>query len=739
MIVAITKQFFFLFVVPPMEGSSNAKDPVDLMIEREKRRLLEHIELEEKRNKKSKKQVVVLHDADTFELDEEHKTADVLVMQEDGGMILQENVSRGDFALKFALQKQLMGHQLDAIHKFIHSIHMHLEAKATGERPPKGLIIAHSMGAGKTTLALAIVQCVHKHLKAIAVMSPTLENTWMQEYLKWSEHFDFDINFFNDNQSVFYKWKKKGGLLIVREHAFRQNQLDPEGLRFEPDILFYDEAHHAKNYMSKNHEAIRALPDQCYNVLLTGTPYHNDMEEFYHMLKLLGYHWEHKQFVEYYLNRINTGIAPNATHRQSALSKFLLKQLHDEWKPFMHRVDKEVIEGYLKQQGVQLREINIEYTMHDKDLQHLQGHSIFDQQWSILPFTNSAKQRIVLSLLAELQSRGKYTVVVSKSKNVLNELAAIWPGPVLHADAAKNTTTRTKIVTDFQEKKHGKTNDFKNVLYLIYQFGEGISLTSAEYMIICEPNWNPQNREQITRRIYRRGQTQPCTIYHLFAGNTVEMYMVAAAQSKEITCAGILDEKHLTSFVQNQSRLNQLLQQHNTTREVDESVLRAVLDACEFPQITLKCSEHQLCEDRLHLSESDLHACNVANLFFAYEASNNNEEFYRSDVPGCILISQQFMDDGTPYPPLAPYYRKRDEKHMYFLSPAPTMLHQSKFLCVQIKGETTIELENVQLTTDSLVPVPLHHFALDCVYTVHFQFRSADKQSAWSDGSVIRV
>lgn len=675
-----------------------------------------------------KQQVVVFGSLEGFELDEGYENADVLVYESDGEMVLHKNVSQGNFVLQFALQKQLMGHQLDAINKFLTSIQKHLNPTHESQTPPKGLIIAHTMGAGKTTLALTITQCVHKQLRAIAVMSPTLEDIWQREYTKWCDHFDFDIMLFNDNPLVLGKWKKKGGLLIVREHAFRQHQLDDDLESFEPDLIFYDEAHHAKNCMSKNHEAIRKLPPKCYIVLMTGTPYHNDMEEFYHMLKLLGYHWEHKQFVDYYLNRINRGLAPDAEPREKALSRFLLKQLHDEWIPYMHRVDKDLVEGYLQRQGIHLKEINIEYIMHDKKFE-AENSSTFDQQWSIMSHTNDAKQSIVLKLLAELEARGQYTVVVSKSKNVLNELALKFPGPILHADAAKNTSVRSKIVKQFQNKEHGVGNDFRKVVYLINKWGEGLDLSSANTMIICDPEWNPQVREQITRRIYRKGQTKSCTIYHLFAGDTIEKYMCAAAQSKEITCAGILDERYLTSLVEDKMRMNQLLQQDTL---VDDEVLNAVLKT-DFPQLTIKCSLRRLCEDRDPLSASAMHQCHVANLFFAY----NNDETCRKDIAGNVSINEQFMVDGTPYQPLAPYFRKRDDQNVYFLPPKPDI--QQKTLNIKINGDKIVELEDVQLTSDKLVKVPIEHFARESESKVHFQFSVANQKSSWSESSVIRV
>jgi len=52
--------------------------------------------------------------------------------------------------------------------------------------------------------------------------------------------------------------------------------------------------------------------------------------------------------------------------------------------------------------------------------------------------------------------------------------------------------------------------------------GTGINLTAADYVIICDPWWNPAVEDQAAGRSHRIGQKNPVTIYRLVTGNSVE-------------------------------------------------------------------------------------------------------------------------------------------------------------------------------------------------------------------------
>ena len=52
--------------------------------------------------------------------------------------------------------------------------------------------------------------------------------------------------------------------------------------------------------------------------------------------------------------------------------------------------------------------------------------------------------------------------------------------------------------------------------------GVGINLTAADYVIHCDPWWNPAVESQATDRVHRMGQKNKVIVYKLICEGTVE-------------------------------------------------------------------------------------------------------------------------------------------------------------------------------------------------------------------------
>lgn len=56
--------------------------------------------------------------------------------------------------------------------------------------------------------------------------------------------------------------------------------------------------------------------------------------------------------------------------------------------------------------------------------------------------------------------------------------------------------------------------------------GVGLNIVAANHVIHYNPEWNPAVQDQASARSYRRGQTKPVTIHHLFFISSVEEFML---------------------------------------------------------------------------------------------------------------------------------------------------------------------------------------------------------------------
>lgn len=62
--------------------------------------------------------------------------------------------------------------------------------------------------------------------------------------------------------------------------------------------------------------------------------------------------------------------------------------------------------------------------------------------------------------------------------------------------------------------------------------GQGITLTSADTVIIYDSDWNPQNDLQAMARCHRIGQEKEVTVYRLVSKNTYEQQLFETASRK---------------------------------------------------------------------------------------------------------------------------------------------------------------------------------------------------------------
>lgn len=60
----------------------------------------------------------------------------------------------------------------------------------------------------------------------------------------------------------------------------------------------------------------------------------------------------------------------------------------------------------------------------------------------------------------------------------------------------------------------------------------GLNLTSANYVILLDPWWNPAAEQQAIDRAHRIGQKVPVTVFRLVSTDTIEDQVVALQDSK---------------------------------------------------------------------------------------------------------------------------------------------------------------------------------------------------------------
>ena len=103
------------------------------------------------------------------------------------------------------------------------------------------------------------------------------------------------------------------------------------------------------------------------------------------------------------------------------------------------------------------------------------------------------------------------------------------------------TNNRAEVVNSFQN-----TTDASVFLLSLKAGGSGLNLTSASYVILYDPWWNPAVENQAIDRAHRIGQTQPVMAYRLLARNSIEEKIQRLQHHKNVMSNDILGEEGFT-------------------------------------------------------------------------------------------------------------------------------------------------------------------------------------------------
>lgn len=172
---------------------------------------------------------------------------------------------------------------------------------------------------------------------------------------------------------------------------------------------------------------------------------------------------------------------------------------------------------------------------HEKERFYLQTampdewRDLYRQRDNIMNFANSAfcgKWKILKKLLQFWYSSGDKVLVFSHSVRLLKMLHMLFKTTtsynVSYLDGSMKLDDRQTEVDDFNSKP-------AQFIFLISTKagGVGLNITSANKVVVVDPNWNPAYDLQAQDRAYRIGQTRDVEVFRLVSVGTVEEIVYA--------------------------------------------------------------------------------------------------------------------------------------------------------------------------------------------------------------------
>lgn len=447
---------------------------------------------------------------------------------------------------------------LDAVHEPVGELAVPAELQAelrpyqeTGFRWLAGLnrrgfggVLADDMGLGKTLQVLSMI--VDSSERPWLVVAPTsVVSNWARELAKFTPHLKAaTVNatskrrekslsqLADDNDIVITSYT------LLRLEATQYQDIDWAG-------VILDEAQHAKNPASKIFSTIRDLR-VAKKFAITGTPIENSLSDAWSMFSLTtpGLLGNVKQFREHFERPISRGDDEKMEVLRQRTSPFLLRRRKADVALDLPPIQTQVVPVELATNHRKLYDLHfarerqriLGLLADDPDGNRIEvlaaitrlRQLAIDPQLAIPDSTaTSSKLRVLDELLESIVQEGHRVLIFSQFTTFLRKVRE-------HLDAADIPTSYLDGQTKNRQDVIDEFSNGDNQVFLISlkAGGVGLNLTSANYVILLDPWWNPAAEQQAIDRAHRIGQKVPVTVFRLVSMDTIEDQVVALQDSK---------------------------------------------------------------------------------------------------------------------------------------------------------------------------------------------------------------
>lgn len=418
-----------------------------------------------------------------------------------------------------------------------------------------GGILADDMGLGKTVQTIAFMQKVMMKKKwkleqpRFLLVAPTsLLYNWEQEV----------ANFAPELRAKIHSGIKRGKQLtdfkdidlLITSYGLIRN--DAELLQsMELDIVVLDESQNIKNHTAKTTQSINKLSANT-RIALTGTPIENTVKDLWSQMNFLnkGLLGPIRKFEENFAKPIEKlGNNDKSEELHKIIKPFLLRRTKSEVaKDLPPLTEKVILCEMTPEQKDYYEEIKSRYRNSILNTVHENG--INTSKFSILQGLGKLRQIANHPYLVDEEythKSGKHEMLLQKINSALSEGHKVLVFSqfvsyleILEKDIKTEQHSYYKLTgATTSEKRQQFVKEFQNnerpcvFLISLKAGGTGLNLTSADYVFIVDPWWNPAAESQARDRTHRIGQRQNVFSYKFISRGTIEEKIVSLQQKKK--------------------------------------------------------------------------------------------------------------------------------------------------------------------------------------------------------------
>ena len=403
-----------------------------------------------------------------------------------------------------------LSHQKEAIEKLVGS---------------RRFILADDMGLGKTTST--IIAALETGAKKILIVCPaSLKINWEREIANYSDRpvyiaegkkYSTDADFVIVNYDIlknFHDIKDNKNSLFIQSNF---------------ELVVLDEAHMISNAQAQRTKIINNFVKQIKRVwLLTGTPMTSRPMNYYNLLSIIespvAQNWmayairycQGYQFRAGNRKVWNVAGASNLEELRDRTSKQILRRLKED---VLDLPDKIITPVYLRTSSKEYKELMGEY--YEWVNNKKEGSSSLTVQFSKLMKVRKVianeKVKQTIEFVENIIEQGKKVIIFTNFTDTLQLIHNHFGKESVYLDGSCNKVQRQFAVDQFQDNEK-----IKVFVGNLKAAGVGLTLTSAEVVIMNDLSFVPAEHAQAEDRAYRYGQKNNVLVYYPIFENTIE-------------------------------------------------------------------------------------------------------------------------------------------------------------------------------------------------------------------------
>ena len=389
----------------------------------------------------------------------------------------------------------------------------------------KRFILADDMGLGKTTST--IIAALETGAKKILIVCPaSLKINWQREienysdrsvYISEGKKFSTEEDFTIVNYDIlknFYDIKDKKESLIYKSNF---------------DLVILDEAHMISNPQAQRTKIINSFVKDIDRVwLLTGTPMTSRPMNYYNLLSIIespvAQNWmayairycQGYQFMAGKRKVWNVQGASNLEELRDRTSKQILRRLKED---VLDLPDKIISPIYLNLKSKDYEEMMGEYyDWYDNKSEESSSLTIqFSKLMKVRKIIANEKIKHTIEVAENIIEQGKKVIIFTNFTDTLQVIHNHFGKQSVYLDGSCSKPQRQYAVDQFQDNEK-----IKVFVGNLKAAGVGLTLTSAEVVIMNDLSFVPAEHSQAEDRAYRYGQKNNVLVYYPLFDNTIE-------------------------------------------------------------------------------------------------------------------------------------------------------------------------------------------------------------------------